>query len=205
MESIDTAILSGIYKSVPRGSVFFAEDLEFTGFPPDSIRWALARIVKSDNGVVRLGRGVYCLPKTVGDSGKLLMPSTEVIARGLASRWKVRIAPCGAQAAYLAGFTGIQLGPDTYVSDGSDQEFHLNGGRRIVFTKRKSMKVFRFTSERMRNLSEGMRFLGKEYFVDRQARGIVAENLSLVSDGDFRHDVRLCPIWIRELLVELMG
>ena len=130
------------------------------------------------------------------------MPSMETIAESLARRRKVRIAPCGAQAAFLAGFTGLQVSPYTWVSDGSDQEFHLQNGRTIRFVRRLSLKVFQFSSVRMRNLVEGLRYLGKDE-IHAEGRGVIADNLQWVSDEEFLHDIRLCPLWIREILMEI--
>lgn len=204
METVDSSLLSFIVSSFPRGSVFFAEDLEASGLAPDVIRWSLSRLVQTETGVVRLGRGIYCVPEMDPVSWRLKMPSTEVVAYALARRWRVRIAPSGEEAVCLAGFSDVHAGPDTWVSDGSDQVFHLQNGRCIVFRKRLSQKVFRFKSVRMRNLVEAMRHLGKNY-IQAGGREVVSYNLSLVSEEDFRHDVMLAPLWIRELLREVHG
>ncbi len=203
METVDSFLLSFIFKEFPRGSVFFAEDLERSGLSPDVIRWSLTRIVTIESGVIRLSRGVYCYPERAGNSGKLLVPSPEIIAQHLARRWRLRIAPYGANAAYLAGFTGLQVDRFTWASDGSDQVFHLQNGITITFKKRKSQKIFQYRSSRMRNLVEAMRFLGKEYTTHTKRRGVIADNLQLVRDEEFLHDVRLAPLWIRETLKEI--
>lgn len=204
MDTVDSSLLSFIFSTFPRGSVFFAEDLEPSGYSPDVIRFSLSRIVSTETGVVRLARGMYCIPEQgAGTSpGMLRMPSMQVIAENLARRWKVRIAPCGAQAAYLAGFTGLQMAPDTWVSDGSEQVFHLQNGRTIRFIRRQSLKVFQFRSDLMRNLVEALRYLGKDE-IHAEGRGVIADNLRRVSDEEFLHDVRLAPSWIRELLKEI--
>lgn len=202
MDSVDSLLLSFLISSFPRGSVFFAEDLEPSGLSPEVIRFSLSRLVSSETTVVRLARGMYYLAPQQEFSGKLKMPSMQTMAESLARRWKVRIAPCGAQAAYLSGFTGIQLYPYTWVSDGSDQEFHLQNGKTIRFIRRKSLKVFQFSSERMRNLVEALRYIG-ENEIHAEGRGVIADNLQLVSDEEFLHDIRLSPGWIRELLKEI--
>lgn len=203
METVDSSLLSFIFSSFHRGSVFFAEDLEPSGYSPAEIRFSLSRIVSSQVAVVRLGRGIYYLaPQEEEFSGKLKMPSMETIAENLARRWKVRIAPCGAQAAYLAGFTGIQMYPYTWVTDGSDQIFHLQNGRSIRFVKRRSLKIYQYRSLRMRNLVEALRYLGEDQ-IHAEGRGVVADNLQWVSDEEFLHDIRLAPSWIRELLKEI--
>ena len=199
--SVDSSLLSHISK-FPKGTVFFAEDLECTGYSPEDIRFSLSRIVSDQTGIMRLARGVYCVPRVDPDSGKYLPPSVEVVAENLARRWKVRIAPCGAQSCYLAGFTRIQTHQYTWVSDGSEQVFHLQNGVTVRFVRRKSVKVFQFRSERMRNLVEALRYLGEEG-IGSEERGVIGDNLLHVSDGDFSHDVRLAPLWIRLLLSDI--
>lgn len=200
MDTVDSSLLSFIFSRFARGEVFFAEDLEPSGFTPEEIRFSLSRLVQGEHGLARLARGVYCVPIQEERSGRLLMPAVQDIAAALSRRWRVRIAPCGASAAHLAGFTGLDMEPDTWVSDGSEQVFHLQNGRCIRFRRRKSNKVFDFRSERMRNLCEGMKHLGKDYFIQAGGRGVVSDNLSMVSDDDFVHDIRLCPGWVREIL-----
>lgn len=202
METVDSSLLSFVFSTFPKGTVFFAEDLELTGIPPEAIRFSLSRLVASQSGVIRLGRGVYCVPDREPVSGKILYPPMETIAEALAGRWKVRIAPCGARAAYLSGFSGVDAFANTYVSDGSDQVFNLFNGNTIRFTKRKSQKVFSFVSPRMRNLVEALRYLGREA-VGPEVEAVTAAALSGISDEDFRLDVRLAPAWIRKLLTEI--
>lgn len=202
MDTVDSSLLSFIFSSFPRGTVFFAEDLEPSGYAPEVIRFSLSRIVSSETTVVRLARGMYYLAPQDEFSSRLKMPSVESIAASLARRWKVRIVPSGAQAAYLAGFTSLQMDSTTFLSDGSDQVFHLQNGKSIRFVKRRSLKVFQFRSERMRNLVEALRYLGKDS-IHAEGRGVIADNLLKVSDEDFLHDLRLSPSWIRELLKEI--
>lgn len=201
MVTVDSSLLSFIFSTFPRGSVFFAEDLEPSGFTPEQIRFALSRLVAGQYGLVRLGRGIYCRPLQ-DEHAKFVMPSVGTIAGALARRWRVRIAPCAEQAAFLSGLSGLSVRRNTFVSDGSDQTFNLSSGEVITFTKRKSQKVFQFRSEVLRNLSEGLRFIGEEN-IHTWERGVIADNIQKVSDEDFIHDVRLTPLWIRTLLREI--
>ena len=199
--STDDLLLSFLVSSMSRGTVFFAEDLEDSGIDPDQIRFALARLVQRDVGLVRLGRGIYCLARQAQPSGRIVFPSVEEVAGSLARRWRVRIAPCGAQAAYLTGLSGMNILEYTFVSDGSDQVFRLNNGTTITFTKRKSQKIFSYSSSQMRNLVEALRFLGEKN-IHTEELAKVSGILRQVSDEDFVHDIRLAPFWIRVLLRE---
>lgn len=198
LDALGRSVMGYITSHFERGRVFYVEDLEGSGHSVEVLRVALSNLVDGTERVVRLARGVYCYPETDGN-GHALLPGEERLAQLLAERWHVRIAPCGSQAAYLAGFTGFQLSPLTYVSDGSYQYFNLQNGRRIEFLRRKSNKVFYFRSEVMRNLSEGLRHLGEGSVGEGEMR-VVAERLREVSREDFEHDLKLCPYWVRTFI-----
>lgn len=190
--------------SLPSGAIFFSDDLEGLGISSSSIRFSLAELAQEGTHVVRLARGVYCRPMREERSFRTLLPSPDTVAHAVADRMCVRIVPCGAHAAYLSGLEPFSSAPLTFATDGSEQVVNLQNGHRLVFVKRRSHKVYFFRSERLRNLSEGLRWLGRER-VGPGEKGVAADILLGVSDEDFLHDVRLCPGWIRELLRELRG
>lgn len=193
-----------ISSGFPRGAIFFAEDIQFDGRPEEQVRLALSELSRSPSGgIIRLCRGVYCRPR-LDPSAKVIVPDDLDVAAALAARWRVRIAPCGEQAAYLAGLIDFQRYPLRFVSDGSYQYFNLQNGRRIEFIRRKSLKVFSFLNPRMRNLVEGVRFLGMENIREHEA-GIIMGTLAEIPDGDFRHDIMLSPGWVREYFLTLRG
>ena len=201
MVSVDVSLLSFIFANISRGTIFFAEDLEDSGFSPDEIRWSLTRLVANREGIVRLARGMFFLPEADETAERFTEPPTDVIAGALARRWKVRIAPSGAYAAYLSGLTGVPASADTWVSDGSDQVCRLSNGREVRFVRRLSLKVFQFRSDRMRNLVEGMRFLGRD-MMEGECVGALEGNLMCVEEEDFVHDIMLAPSWIRQIMKE---
>ena len=181
-------ISSYVTGTMCRGTIFFLEDLEPLGIEPLTLRTVLCRMTEEDCFIVKLARGVYCYPRVEENSMKVLLPSEGEIAEALASRWHVRIAPCGAEAARLAGFTSLQTHPLTYLSDGSAQHFNLQNGRRIEFVRRKSVKIFAFKGEaEMRVASATLRKVWEE------------------KPTDLFHDIRLAPVWIRDILTFLMS
>lgn len=199
VSSFPSDLFRRIASEFPRGSIFFAEDLEFLGRDPLEIRWALSTLSKDGTSLVRLARGVFCYPR-LDEHAKLMLPDDVTVAEALARRWRVRIAPCAEQAAYLAGLIPLQLNPLKFVSDGSFQQFNLQNGRQIVFMRRKSNKVFYFRSEKLRNLVEGLRFLGPENITDHVI-GVVRRTLPEISASDFNHDILLAPGWVRNVLI----
>lgn len=182
--------------SWPRGTIFFAEDLEDLCPDAMTVRTNLARMASDGLVAVRLARGVYCHPEVSADF-RMILPSPEAVAEALARRSRCRIVPCGAQAAYLAGLTDLNMYELDYLTDGSEREIHLGSGRTIRFFRRQSVKVFSFRSEALRNLSEGFRYLGSER-IGAGDREVAARVLREIPEGDYRSDLKLCPGWMRE-------
>lgn len=202
-EELILKVLTYVSSHFERGRIFFVEDLEGTGIPYDVLRVLLSRIVDSGPELVRLGRGVFCYPE-LDACARVVLPSDAEVAEAVARRWRVRIAPCGAHAAYLSGLTSLCVAPLVYVSDGSYQVFNLQNGHRVEFLRRKSNKVFYFRSERLRNLVEGLRWVGKDAVGDREL-SVAVDVLRSVSPEDFRHDLVLAPVWVRQLLSGLVS
>ena len=194
--------LSARVSRIPRGTIFFVEDILDTGFSHAVIRTKLSQMVTGGSReVARLARGIFCRPE-LDQFGRFILPVGGSIAFAVAQRWKVRIVPTGAQAANLAGFYGVPVRPLDYVTDGSEQVIHLAAGETIRFFRRKSNKVFFFQSERLRNLVEGVRYLGEENIGDEE-REIIARGLLGIPEGEYVHDMLLAPGWIRDLFGEI--
>lgn len=204
METLELFLSSWIASRFERGRIFFVEDLEPSGLEPEVLRVLLSRLIRKNLVVIRLARGVYCYPRVASESMKMIVPGPEEVAAALAARWRVRIAPCGAQAAYLSGLTSVCLYPYTYVSDGSPQVFRLQGGKTVEFIRRRSVKVFDFRSVKLRNLVEGLRHIGQENLTEDDLR-VVDRTVREVPGEDFLHDVRLAPLWIRQVLLSSRG
>lgn len=186
----------------PRGTIFFADDLFFPDVSPQYVRLALSELSRDSVSIIRIARGVYCFPR-LDSNGSVMVPDPQTVAEALAARWRVRIVPCGEQAAYLAGLVPWPSStPLTFLSDGSAQHFDLAGGRRIEFVRRKSVKVFSFRSERLRNLVEGLRWLGPDGVGDPELT-VAWKTLRDVSRDDLHHDIRLAPGWISDILRNL--
>ena len=194
--------LSVRISAFPRGSIFFVEDLLDTGLSHNVIRAKLSQMVTGGSReVVRLARGIFCRP-ALGGNGRMVFPTGESVAQAAAQHWRVRIVPTGAQAANLAGFYGVPVRPLDFVTDGSEQFIHLSSGNTIHFFRRKSLKVFFFQSERLRNLVEGVRYLGPDNIGDSE-RDIIARGLLGIPEGEYVHDLVLSPGWIRDLFLEI--
>lgn len=183
-----------------RGKIFFAQDFTMYG-TADSIRQALCALT-DDKIISRIARGVYCFPKIVGEySMKAIYPDAEEIAQAIAEKSRVRIVPYGDQAAYLMGFTGLQIGRHTYLTDGAPRRIGQRGGD-IIFLHTSEMRIFSFKNRTMQLLSLAIRAVGKEG-ISPEIRENIKERLIKVPQKDLEHDIKLCPVWVADLLFEL--
>ena len=183
-----------------RGKIFFAQDFTMLG-TPESVRQALVAL-NEDRIIVRLARGVYCFPKIEGEYNiRTILPTTESIAEAIAEKSRCRIVPYGDQAAFLVGFTGLQMGKYTYLTDGAPRVIRTNNTT-ITFRHTSEMRIFSFKNRTMQLLSLGIRAIGKEGYTPNIA-AIVREHIEKVPQEDLEHDLKLCPGWVADLIFDL--
>lgn len=188
-----------VVETFPRGTMFFVEDIEDAlPLTMSSVRFILSELALK-GAIVRPARGLYCYPRLQEGTMKAIMPTPTEVAYKVAERYNVRIVPSGDEAAFLSGLTTVRTSPDTWYTSGSQQVINLQNGATVRFLERTSDKVFRFRSEPFRNLVEGLKALGRESVGDRELA--VAEKIMKgIPAEDLRHDIRLSPGWVRELL-----
>lgn len=187
--------------TLPRGTIFFAEDCLPTGLSLSEIRTHLSTAVQEGH-VVRLARGVFLWPSIEEVSLRPLMPSMDAIIRAVAKRESIRIAPCEEQCAYMFGLSGGQHQPYKYITDGGNRKIHLVNGHILELAWRKESRIFTIRSETMKRLTLGIRFVGAD-MIGWRDRDIIADALSGVSDEDFNDAIWKTPEWVRNLLVSL--
>lgn len=183
-----------------RGRIFFAQEY-YDRWPDSTVRFCLASLA-SDGQIARLARGVFCYPRLSEYGMKMELPTTDEIAQAVAVKTKVRIVPCGDQAAYLVGLTGFQFTTSTYLTDGAPRKIHLSNGRKIEFQHTSEMRIFAFRNRKMQLLSNGIRALGRKNIgsFDKEP---IKYHLGTISAEDFYRDLPLCPEWVRDLLLSL--
>lgn len=183
-----------------RGQIFFAQRF-YDKWQESSVRFTLSEMAKSGK-IARLARGVYCYPKLTEHGMKMIIPDADAIARAVAKKAKVRIAPYGDHAAYLVGLTGLLISSTTYITDGVTRRIRLSGGRDIVFIHTSELRIFAFTNEIMQLISNAVRAIGKDRIGDYE-REVLKWRLDSVPAQDFAADLMLCPEWVRDLLLDL--
>jgi len=183
-----------------RGTLFFPDSFSALG-SSDAVRSALVRLCKN-NILIRVAQGIYYYPRidTKWGSG-IIPPSIEEIARGIAMRDKVRIAPTGSYAMYQLGLSTQIPANVVFMTDGSQRRISIGKGRGIFFKHSSNMRVFAFQSQLMELIVAAMREIGQDNITDEQIT-IINTHLDQVDRDDYNHDIQLAPIWVRNTLLK---
>lgn len=183
-----------------RGTLFFPDSFSALG-SSDAVRSALVRLCQN-NILIRVAQGIYYYPRidTKWGSG-IIPPSIEEIARGIAMRDKVRIAPTGSYAMYQLGLSTQIPANVVFMTDGSQRRISIGKGRGIFFKHSSNMRVFAFQSQLMELIVAAMREIGQDNITDEQIT-IINTHLAKVDRDDYNHDIQLAPIWVRNTLLK---
>jgi hypothetical protein len=198
VQSVDKHILEKVSKA-GKGSLFFADSFSSYG-SHDAIRQALSRLVKKDV-LVRVAQGIYVRPK-VDDVLGVVMPDIEDIAIAIARRDKARIVPTGTYALHRLGLSAQVPLNVVYLTDGAARKVHI-GNRTITF-KRSTPKNVAAVGEISRLAIQALRTIGKEKVTPAQIEHI-HRLLRNERRTRLEHDIRLAPVWIRELMKPVLN
>lgn len=199
LESIDDKILNSVMKR-GRGVVFSIEEYAHYG-DPDAVQKALSRMARK-GVLLRVCHGIYCYPKIDKELGLgLLFPSYEDIAQVIAKRDKVRIFPAGALAQNMLGLSTQVPMNVVYLTDGSNRKVNVKNGRGILF-RHVSPKKLAFNDKLAMLITTALRDLGSNNVTDGHKKKLKTV-LEQRPEPFSTHDMKLMPLWIRNLITEL--
>lgn len=199
MESVDDKILKSLRKR-GKGCVFSTEEYAHYG-DPDTVQKALSRMVQKGL-LLHVCHGIYCYPKVEKELGLGVMyPSYEDIARVIAKRDKVRIFPAGALAQNMLGLSTQVPMNVVYLTEGSNRKVNIKNGRGILF-RHVSPKKLAFNDKLAMLIATALRDLGSKNITEehkQQLKIVLSQHPGTFST----HDMKLMPLWIRNLINEL--
>ena len=199
LESIDDKILNSVMKR-GRGVVFSTEEYAHYG-DPDAVQKALSRMARK-GVLLRVCHGIYCYPKIDKELGLgQLFPSYEDIAQVIAKRDKVRIFPAGALAQNMLGLSTQVPMNVVYLTDGSNRKVNVKNGRGILF-RHVSPKKLAFNDKLAMLITTALRDVGSNNVTDEHKK-ILKTVLEQRPEPFSTHDMKLMPLWIRNLITEL--
>lgn len=185
-------------KAKGRGFICFPDDFIDLG-SYDAVRQSLVRLEKEDV-LERLAHGIYLYPKKDSQLG-ILYPSIDEIAKAIAKRDKAEILPTGALALNKLGLSSQVPTKAVYLTDGSPRSIQV-GNRKIKF-KRTVPKNLAAKGEISGLVIQALREIGKENVTDYHLNRIM-ELLRKEEPDSVRHDAKLAPLWIRNIMLNVM-
>lgn len=174
------------------GEIFFLDDFASYG-SSDNVRKILSRL-EQEGVVERLAQGIYLKPKKDPFLGTLY-PTIEVIAKQIAQRDKVRIAPTGVLALYLLGLTTQVPLKAIYLSDGSQRE--INIGNRTIQFKKTVPKSFAIKDKLLHLIVQAFKEMGQKEVNDNFLEKIKPSVLE-VSNQVIQKQLKYAPVWIQK-------
>lgn len=180
-----------------RGKLFFADDFVKFG-TPDNIRQVLSRLEK-DDVLLRIAQGIYLKPKIDPLIGSIL-PDIEEVAKEIAQRDKVRIAPTGVLALYLLGLSTQVPLKAVYLTDGSQREVQI--GKRTIKFKKTVPKSFAIKDELLHLVVQAFREVGKKNITDAFLNQIKPSVLKLDEDS-VKQQLKYAAEWIQKAIIHL--
>ena len=163
MESIEKKIIRSVLKC-GRGTIVFPANFIRIG-ESRSVLKALERLV-TKGMLIRLARGIYCYPKEDKGLGLgIVYPSYEEIAQSIAQRDKARIAPTGAYAMNMLGFTTQVPMNLVFLTNGSPRSIQLFNGHKITFSHTTPKKLA-FQNKVAQLITASLQEIGKENFTE---------------------------------------
>lgn len=194
-ESVENKVNKSI-TNFKRGKIFFPNNFSKFG-TTTAVRQALNRLEKK-GVLVRLAHGIYLYPKKHKSLG-VLLPSIEEIAQAIAKRDKARIIPTGTNALNKLGISTQVPMNTVYLTDGTPRVVKI-GNRKIKF-KIASPKLLSAKSETIVLIIMAMKELGQDS-INEDVLEKIKPILGKINPDIIKHDLKLAPAWIREILGE---
>ena len=198
MDSAENKILKRI-RGKGGGSIVFQSDYAECGSPA-AIKSAFHRLF-SDGTLIRLAQGIYYYPKYDKELGLgIIYPSIEQIAEAIAKRDRVKIVPTGVYALNKLGLSDQIPMNVVFITNGAPRRIQVGERNGILFKHSSSGKMFAYKSDMMMLVVSAMREIGQESITENQISKL-KEYVNKVGEGEFAHDIKLAPIWIRQILM----
>ena len=186
-----------ILKKRKKGTVLFAEDFLDIG-NSSSINKALSRLAEK-NIIVRLAQGIYLYPEVDVNIG-VLYPTLDEIAKTIAKRDKSRIIPTGDLAFNMLGLTTQIPMNAVYLTDGSPRSIKV--GKRSIKFKKTAPKNLSLKGEISSLVIQAIKKIGKNNISEAEIEKI-KDVLKKEKPENISHDIKMCPSWIREIILSL--
>jgi hypothetical protein len=180
------------------GSIFYPADFERYG-SIEAVNVALHRLVKL-NTLKRLAFGIYAKPiksKLIGD----VYPGAEDVAIAIARRDNARLIPTGAYAQNRLGLSTQVPMKLVYLTDGPARK--INVGKTTILFKKASPRKMALQGEISKLVVMALSDIGKDNVTTDEENRIL--NLLKKEKPELlKHDIRMAPRWIAEIMTKAL-
>ena len=193
MQSTEKQVKETILKT-KRGVLLFPEDFSKYG-SSEAVRLALHRLEKQEI-IKRVAQGIYARPiisKYVGE----VLPSAEIVAKGIAKRDRIRIVPTGAYALNALGLSTQIPMKLVFLTDGAQREIKI--GQQSIKFKKTTPKNLLAKGEISSLVLQALREIGISKITLEEEEKII-ELLKKEKPGNLEHDIQLAPVWIKKIM-----
>jgi len=196
-KSLENQILTK-FKKAGRGTLFFTENFHSFG-NAKAVNKTLERLV--DKGeLLRIATGIYVRPKKDLVIG-VITPGIEDIAKAIAKRDRARIVPTGIYALNKLGLsTQVPLNI-VYLTDGAARKIKV--GKNTITFKKATPKNVAAVGEISKLAIQALRTIGKDKVTKEEIEKI-QNLLKKEKPTRLEHDIRLAPVWIKEILKPIL-
>jgi Family of unknown function (DUF6088) len=186
--------------SSKKGTILFPSDFVLSG-NNDAIRQKLSRLVR-EKKLERLAHGIYLKPEMDAEIG-IIYPSVEQIAREIARRDNIRIAPTGVHALHLLGLSNQIPLKAIYMTNGTPRTLKI--GKRTIEFQRKSTKIMDIKSDLLLLIVVALQELGKDN-ISLEIKVKLREIITKETKKDiFLKELHKVPVWISTLIMDILA
>jgi hypothetical protein len=143
-----------------------------------------------------VAQGIYARPiisKYVGE----VLPSAEVVAKGIAKRDRIRIVPTGVYALNALGLSTQIPMKLVFLTDGAPREIKI--GKRSIKFKKTTPKNLLAKGEISSLVLQALREIGIDKTSEAEEK-IIIELLKKENPSNLEHDIQLAPVWIKKIM-----
>lgn len=193
MQSTEKLIKDSILET-KRGVLLFPEDFGKYG-SSEAVRLALHRLERQEV-IARVAQGIYARPiisKYVGE----VLPSAEIVAKGIAKRDRIRIVPTGVYALNALGLSTQIPMKLVFLTDGAQREIKI--GKQSIKFKKTTPKNLLAKGEISSLVLQALREIGISKITLEEEQKIM-ELLKKEKPDNLEHDIQLAPVWIKKIM-----
>ena len=200
MRDINTDKIKKRIEELGNGAVFIASDfLEIAEY--EIVRKALNRL-SDDNKIKKILRGVYYCPRFSELLQEHEAPSPHQVAMAIARKFNWNIAPSGATALNMLGFSTQVSAKWSYISDGAYNSFEF-GNITIEFKHRNNREISGM-SYKTALVIQGIKALGRIH-VDHAAIEKIRASLTKSEQQALLSEAKYTTVWVYIVIKQICG